>query len=60
MNGLSLHHLSRKTEGIGPVKSWQPIPVGATSYPQNVSFNGKDKRTKAKARTFLVSKEKSP
>jgi hypothetical protein len=30
-NLLYLQFLSRKTEGIGPAKSWQPIPVGATS-----------------------------
>lgn len=22
----SLHHLSRKAEGIGPMKPWQPLP----------------------------------
>ncbi len=40
----SLHHLSRKAEGIGPVKPWQPLPPqaekGAKSIPIDI---GRDK-----------------
>ncbi len=27
LNALYLHHLSRKTEGIGPMMSWQVNPL---------------------------------